>query len=388
MFIFKITFWIFVILILHSYLFYPFLLIICSKISGKKLKSSSDFTPSLSILIPAHNEEKVIGSKIHSLYSSDYPSHLLEVIVGSDSSSDNTVQMTKELRKEYPSLKIIEFNRRTGKPEVINKLVDEASGEILILTDANVIPARDTIRKLTGLFADREVCLADTRPLNTGIKKTGISVPEAAYSGIEFMLKNAEGKLWGTLMGPFGGFYAIRKECYVPNPENTLADDFRIAMNILTAGGKCVSHDGATVNEEISDDLMEEFRRKVRISAGNFQNLSSFSYLLLKPFTILSFCFISHKVLRWVSPFLGLVVFLNSALLANHSLFFFLVLLLQLIFLILPPVDLILKFFGINLIPLRMVTHFCLANTALMAGFLKYLGGIRSGIWKPTKRNQ
>ncbi|MGQ9620842.1 MAG: glycosyltransferase [Bacteroidales bacterium] len=340
----------------------------------------------VSVLMPVHNEEKIIKAKIESLYSSDYPENLFEVIVGSDSSDDNTVSLLEELKPFYPSLKIIDFKERQGKPAVVNKLAKCASGEILIITDANVFPEKDTVKKLAVMFNDKSTGLADSRLVNTGLKKEGISIPEATYISIESKLKYIEGKLWGTMMGPFGGFYAVRKNSYVPNPGILLADDFRIGMNIMLNGEKSVSNPYATVYEDASDNLKDEFLRKMRISAGDFQNLIRFSNLFLSPFNSLSFCFISHKALRWLTPFIWIFMMITCVILAGNSFFFLVFLILQVIFLFLPLVDLLLKYFKINLMPLRLFTHFCLANIALLAGFLSYLRGIRSGIWTPTKR--
>ena len=189
-------------------------------------------------------------------------------------------------------------------------------------------------------------------------------------------------------MGPFGGFYAVRRESYEPLSRNILADDFRICMNVIRKGEKAISDPEATVYEDVSNSLTEEFFRKVRISAGNFQNLEHFAFLLLRPFSIWSFCFVSHKLLRWITPFLWLVVVLTNILLVNISFLYFLLIILQVIFLLLPALDMLLKRFNIHLVPLRFFTHLYFMNIALFVGFIKYMQGIRSGVWTPTKRNQ
>lgn len=387
--ILKILFWVPFILILHTYVIYPVLLVLFDKIAGKTLiKDENGIQPSVSVLMAVHNEELVIVQKIRALYESDYPLSKLEVIVGSDSSDDNTDSFLNELKLEYPSLKVIFFSTRLGKPAVINKLSMEATGEILIITDANVMPSESAISQLVKHFRDETTGLADSRLINSGVKNNGIPVPEVAYKSFEWKLKNIEGRLWGKMMGPFGGFYALRKDSYQPNPGNILADDFRICMNVLKKGLKAVSSHEAVVYEDIPDNLREEFKRKVRISAGNFQNLMHSAGLFLKPFSTLSFCFISHKALRWLTPFFWISVLITNVLLVNHSFFFSLLLLLQVIFILLPPLDIFLRRIKIDLLPLRFFTHFCFMNIALLAGFVRYLQGIKSGVWTPTKRYQ
>jgi cellulose synthase/poly-beta-1,6-N-acetylglucosamine synthase-like glycosyltransferase len=201
-------------------------------------------------------------------------------------------------------------------------------------------------------------------------------------------VKNIEGRLWGTMMGPFGGFYAIRKASYEPLSKNILADDFRICMNVISRHEKAISDTEAIVYEDVSNSLREEFLRKVRISAGNFQNLKHYAFLLLKPFTIWTFCFVSHKMLRWLTPFLWMIAVTANILLIKGSFFFSLLIFQQLIFLILPAFDFILKKINIHFVPIRFLTHFIFMNIALFVGFIWYIKGIRTGAWTPTKRYQ
>jgi cellulose synthase/poly-beta-1,6-N-acetylglucosamine synthase-like glycosyltransferase len=374
---------------MHTYVVYPLLLIALDKVIRKKnINRANDLTKSVSVLMAVHNEENVIRKKIESLFSSNYPVDRIEVLVGSDSSDDGTDKILYELKESFASLKVIIFTDRIGKPAVINKLSAEAKGEILIITDANVFPDRNSIPTLISNFSDSSVGLADSRLVNTGIKKDGISLPEVAYISIESKLKNIEGRLWGKMMGPFGGFYAVRRDSYEPTSRNILADDFRICMNIIRKGQKAISDAEAIVYEDVSNNLKDEFYRKVRISAGNFQNLRHFAFLLAKPFNIWSFCFISHKLIRWITPFLWFFLILTNILLINNSFFFLLLFLLQVIFLLLPAFDMFFKKLNINIVPLRFFTHLYFMNIALFVGFIKYLGGIRTGEWTPTKRFQ
>ena len=387
--IIKIIFWISALLIIQTYLAYPLLLLILDKTFKRAPKLlTNNYTPDISVLMAVYNEEAIIRRKIDSLFASEYPGGKMEVLVGSDSSDDSTYKILTELEHTYPDLKVINFTKRIGKAAIINRLSVVAKGEILILTDANVFPEKNTIHKLMQNFSDESVGLADTRLINTGMKKDGISLPEVAYISMEMKLKNIEGRLWGTMMGPFGGFYAVRKASYEPLSRNILADDFRICMNVISKHEKAISDPEAIVYEDVSNSLSEEFSRKVRISAGNFQNLRHFAFLLLKPFSIWSFCFISHKMLRWITPFLWLITVLANILLIKSSFFFSLLILVQLIFLFLPTFDFLFKKLNVNLVPMRFFTHLIFMNIALFVGFIKYLKGISSGAWTPTKRNQ
>jgi cellulose synthase/poly-beta-1,6-N-acetylglucosamine synthase-like glycosyltransferase len=387
--IIKIIFWIAALLIMHTYIVYPLLLLLLNKIFKKQISPlNASYTPHISVLMAVYNEAGVIQKKIESLFSSEYPQDKIEVLVGSDSSDDSTNNILTELEKRHPGLKLVNFTQRIGKPAVINSLASLAKGEILIITDANVFPEKNTIRKLVQNFSDKSVGLADSRLINTGIKKDGISIPEVAYISFELKLKNIEGRLWGKMMGPFGGFYAVRKKSYEPLSGNILADDFRICMNVIGKNEKAISDTEAIVYEDVSNSLREEFHRKIRISAGNFQNLKYFAYLLLKPFTIWTFCFVSHKMLRWLTPFLWLIAVAANILLAKNSFFFSLLIILQVIFLLLPAFDFLLKKLNMHLVPVRFFTHLFFMNVALFVGFIKFIKGITSGAWTPTKRYQ
>jgi len=387
--IFVIIFWLSVFAISHTYILYPFLLKILS--SGKKenqiYSTSDDQAPKVSILLSVYNEESVIERKLKSLHSLEYPPDKIEVIIGSDASDDKTDLIISKFIQDHSDTKFIRFDTRQGKSSIINKLVTLAKGEILVITDANIIHQPKSLFYLVRNFKNSQVGLVDSITKSSGINKKGISIQEKTYLSREAKIKNMEGVLWGTLMGPSGGFYALRKDNYHPVPPTYLVDDFYISMKILEDGLSSISDPNAVVIEDVSNDPSEEFRRKARISAGNFQNLKSFAHLLLKPFKPIGFCFISHKVLRWFGPF-----FILSALISNFflrdRLFYSLSLYLQIVLLLIPLIDIILRKIKIHIVILRFVTHFYSMNLAILTGFIWFLKGIKSNAWKPTRRNQ
>ena len=416
MIIIQVIFWLSLFLIFHTYILFPLILQLLTT-RGKTQKfqeqqgdpGDTEGLPFLSVLIAAYNEEEVIEGKIRSVLSSDYPSDRLEILVGSDNSTDKTNEILYDLEKEYPRLKVSVCFERTGKPGVINQLAQKAKGDILVITDANVMLDQSSLRILASSFNNRKVALVDTRMVNTSLKKDGISHQEKFYIGREVRIKNQESILWGSMMGPFGGCYAVRSKNYTPVPNHFLVDDFYVNMSVLKQGYKCVSNINANVYEDVSNDLKEEFRRKKRISAGNFQNLQKFRSLLISQQPGVAFCFLSHKVLRWLVPILVLItlgtsIFLGTErassaklimnmqkgadsllLIENLYLLFALV---QIIFISMPVIDHILRKIGIHVLPLRFISHFVLMNLALLAGFIRYLGGIKSNVWQPTRRNQ
>lgn len=386
---FNIIFWISISLLVYTYALYPMGLVFLNLFSKKEPKASAgDYQPLISVLIAAHNEEKVIEEKIRALFSSDYPLSKLEVHVGSDDSSDSTNAILSRLQKEYKQLRLHLFSQRTGKPGIINQLASEAKGPILIITDANVIPAKETLRQLVSCFEDPMTGLADTKMVNLGKTETGISFQEKTYISWEVRTKYLEGKLWGTMMGPFGGFFALRKECFIPVPATFLVDDFFLCLQVLKQKFKTVSKIQALVYEDTSNSLQEEMRRKTRISTGNFQNLRHFAGLLRPPYKATAICWFSHKILRWMGPLWLTLAWASSVILHSHHPFYLAVALLQTLLPLLAITDLLLKKINLHFIPLRFVTHFYAMNIALFKGFMRYTRGVDNNIWQPTRRFQ
>jgi len=388
MVVLAVFFWLSVYLILHTYLFYPLILEILSvNKKGNDIRyGRDDQLPFVSVIISAFNEEEVIAEKIESIFAGNYPADKFEVLIGSDRSNDQTAVIINAYLPRHNNLIFRDFKERRGKQNVVNDLVTESKGSILILTDANVMFDTDTIFNLVRHFKNTEIGLVDSNMVNKGLKVEGISYQEKAYISREVHIKNMEGRLWGSMMGPFGGCYALRKDDYEQVPSNYLVDDFYINMKIFEKRKKAINDLEARVFEDVSNVLKDEFRRKVRIATGNWQNLRTFAPLLLRQH--IGFCFWSHKVLRWKGPFFIIMAFVINAILAVHSPFYTTLLGLQVFLFLLPLMDFILKKANIHIKPLRLVTHFYAMNLALFIGFFKSLRKIKSGVWDRTPRNQ
>jgi len=383
-----ILFWFSVGLIFHSYVLYPFIMnrLAKRKSSNYKMYTTDKEFPTVSILLAVFNEEKVIRKKLKSLDQLVYPKDRLEILIRSDASTDKTDQLIRSVKTDLN----IHFERtptRLGKVKIINLLSAIATGKILVITDANVYHRPDSLSLLIRHFKNKEVGLVDSAMINPVLDKNGISLQESAYISREVRIKHAEGKLWGCMMGPSGGFYAVRKELFSPVPENFLVDDFYINMKVLGQGKKAINDLESKAFEDVSSNLSEEFRRKVRISAGNFQNLSRFYKHSICFFRPLGFVFLSHKVLRWAGPFFLLIAYFSNLFLLDKK-FYFISFLLQSIFLFIPFIDLILRKIKIHIVILRFVTHFYNMNLAIFVGFLRFIKGIKSNVWEPTKRDQ
>lgn len=385
----EIIFFTSVFLILYTYLFYQLIIRLFSinKVQNQDIFEYGEDLPFVSIIIAAHNEEALIRDKIISVFNSNYPKNKIEVLVGSDCSTDNTNKLVGELSNKFLNLQLIEFKIRSGKISIVNQLVKKAKNDLIIMTDANVLFDKQTIFELVKHFKNSTIGLVDSKMQNIGIKKDGISFQEKTYISSEVSVKQGESLLWGAMMGPFGGCFAFRKNLWGEIPSHFLVDDFYLNMLILEKGFKSINEPKALVFEDVSNNLKDEFNRKIRISTGNFQNLFHFKHLLFD-FSWVAFVFFSHKVLRWFTPFLILIILLILPFLVEKENIYFYFLIGISICFSLVIIDVILKSVKINSWILRFLTHFTLMNCALFIGFLKYTKGVKSSVWEPTKRNQ
>lgn len=387
----EIIFWICVWAMAHSYVLYPLFLRLVIAVKGyKKYEkyASHEELPTLTILMAAFNEEAVIEKKVRSIFDTSYPLDKIEVLVGSDNSTDATNSILFKLSREFSQLKFTNFSFRQGKVNIINELSEKAQGEILIVTDANVLLEKETLKEMLSLFKDNRVGLVDSHMKNYGLKKDGISFQEKSYISREVLVKHLESASFGTMIGPFGGCYAIRKSLFVKVPPNYTVDDFFICMHVLSRRKLAINNLNALVYEDVSNVLSIEFKRKIRIAIGNFQNLRHYFRLLLNPFSPLSYAFFSHKVLRWFGPFFLTGALISNIFLIGQAKLYLILFILQLFVTILPIADIFLKKFGIHIVLLRFATHFYTMNLSLLIGFIKSIKGVKSNVWRPTKRFQ
>jgi len=387
MFIVEIIIWLGIGFIIHSYVVYPFLVNYFSRFKKSNVLIYEKELPSVSIIIPAHNEEKVIRQKLESVRSSNFPMEKIQLLIGADNCQDRTVEIIQSYQGKFPNIKLLDFPERQGKINIVNKLMKEVENEVVIMTDANVLFETNTISELVKHFKNPQIGLVDSRMEHFGIKETGISMAENGYISKEVQTKCAEGKLWGAMMGPFGGCFAFRKSCFEPIPTHFLVDDFYLNMLILQKGYRCINEQNARVFEDVSNESWIEFKRKIRISAGNFQNLSRFWPMLFR-FDGISYAFFSHKFLRWILPFFMLFILVGSSFLSHkHIAYSVINALFTLPFVLYIP-DYLGKKIGVHFKWLRYILHFTSMNIALFLGFFKFLGGVKSSIWEPTKRLQ
>lgn len=387
----SLLFWVALMGIVHTYVTYPLLLKILNSSSGKTsqkplTEEEKEGFPEVTIVFAAYNEESVIEEKIHSCFATSYPKDKVYVSVASDNSTDKTHEILERLQGNYPKLKYSISSERKGKSALINQLVSEVTTPLYVGTDANIIFSENTLVELVRPFADPKVHLVGGNISYQEKNHRGISKEEDQYLGFENSLKFRESAVFGQFIGAEGGCYAMRTQSYTPIPTLTFMEDFFLTMKINEKGYKTTFNPNALCFEDVSTDWREEYKRKVRISIGNFQNLKRFLGLLFR--FPLGFSFFSHKVLRWMTPILLITIGLCSVFLWNINAFYMGFALLELVVILALGLDLLISRKGKRSFTFGLLTHFMIMNTALLVGLYKYSKGISSNVWQPTKRNQ
>jgi cellulose synthase/poly-beta-1,6-N-acetylglucosamine synthase-like glycosyltransferase len=382
-----ILFWFSILLLFHSYVLFPQVLYLLKqrRRNNEMVFHQGGSLPFVSVILSVYNEENVIKQRVCNIFGSDYPADKLEILVGSDGSTDRTSSVLRELQSSYPALQVVLFPNRRGKGNVLNDLRERAKGDILVLTDAKVQFSPHVIFQMVKHFYNPEIGIVGGNITNHHTRKDGVSVQESRFMSREMMMKYNEGRLWGTAIGVYGACYAIRRKLFREVPRNFAVEDFYMTFKALEIGHKAIMELNAVCYEDVPNRLEEEFRRKVRISSGNFQNMKTFSHLLLKP-DALGFCFFSHKVIRWIGPFLLMIIFFSNILLLQRSVFYVTTFILQFSLFFIPVFDFFLRKIHIHIITLRFITHFYSMNLALLFGFIKYLKGVKTNVWEPTER--
>lgn len=339
------------------------------------------FEPAVSLVVPAYNEETCIGAKLDNSLSIDYPESRFEVLVGSDGSTDRT----EALVQSCPDPRVrLSTAKRGGKVAVLNRCVPAASGEVVVLTDANTMIDKRAVRRLVRHFADPAVgAVCGRLKLYNRRRK---EYEESAYWLYETLLKLYEGR-HGAVIGANGGLYAIRRSLFTALPPDTIVDDFVIPLRILEDGREVRYEPEAIAYEETTEDRALDFARRARIGAGDFQSLRLVPNLLRPSRGFAAYAFWSHKVLRWCAPALLALALASNAALALRSPLYLVLLAGQLSFYALALAGAK----GLLRGGLRRAgsaaCYFVAMNLALAVGFLRFVRGSQAAAWERTARS-
>ncbi|HPT10676.1 MAG TPA: glycosyltransferase family 2 protein [Bacteroidales bacterium] len=387
----KIFFWIFLFILVYAYLGYGLLLYLLVKC--RKNNNESPFgeeageDPEVTLFVAAYNEMDFIRMKMENSFSLDYPKDKIKHVWVTDGSDDGT----PELLRTYEGVEVYHQPERAGKIAAMNRGMQFVKTPIVIFSDGNTLLGKEAIRRIVKLFRDPKVgCVSGEKRI---FNKEGAAATEGIYWKYESFLKKLDAKLY-SVVGAAGELFALRTHLYRPVEKDTLLDDFIISLRVAEQGYTIQYDPEAYAIENPSANVKEELKRKIRISAGGIQSVLRLKELL-NPFRfgLLSFQYISHRVLRWTLAPLGLpiILFCNLAILISEGFLDFSSLYtwlfyLQMLFYLLALLGWVAENRKIKVRILYVPYYFIMMNVAVYLGFIRFIKKQQSVNWERAKR--
>jgi len=376
----EILFWLSLAALLYVYVGYP-LMLLCLTSFSRIPQAKPSYTPFLSILIAAYNEEAGIKKKIEQTLDLDYPADQMEVLVLSDGSTDGTEEIVKSFTD--PRVRLLHVSGRRGKTNAQNEGVLHAHGDVLIFSDATTIYHRQALRYLACNYADSSVGAVSGRYQYfdpQGNSPTGLGT--MAFWNYENFIKKMQSTT-RTISGCCGCIYSVRKEVYTPLAAEVISDLVQ-PLHVIRKGYRVVFEDRALAYEETTQSTSEEFSMRVRVVTRGMRGLLSVPALLTPwKFGLVAFQLWSHKILRWLVPFFLLILF-GSNLLLWRTPFYRMFLEIQTVFYALTllsiwvPVQKLWK-------PLGIPLYFCTLNAAALFSVIEVVRGKKYVVWQTVR---
>ncbi|MBI1193459.1 MAG: glycosyltransferase [Bacteroidetes bacterium] len=395
----EIFFWACLLLVFYTYLGYG--VVLYALVSLKRLvqgrrpvpdEHAPDAAwPEVSLVVAAYNEEGWIADKIRNHLELDYPTGKLHHVVITDGSNDRTA----DIARSFGGVEVHHSPERKGKIAAVHRVMPLIKTPIVVFTDANTLLNHEAIRRIVRHYRDPQVgAVAGEKRVHMSESDAAHAAGEGIYWKYESLLKHLDSELY-SVVGAAGELFSIRRELYQPVPEDTVIEDFVMTLTIARGGHRVVYEPEAYAVEGPSASVPEELKRKIRIAAGGLQAISRLADLL-NPFRygVLSFQYVSHRVLRWtLTPVALLALLLVNLLLLRtetaHFLpasFYRLVLAAQALFYTLAIIGYVLERRHLKIKAFFIPYYFFVMNYAVFAGFWRNLRGKQTVLWEKAER--
>jgi cellulose synthase/poly-beta-1,6-N-acetylglucosamine synthase-like glycosyltransferase len=370
-------------LIIYTYFGYPLLLTLLARLFPRPLHREETYTPMLTLLIAAYNEENVITEKLENSLALDYPADRLQILVATDGSDDRTPNLVKHYAAQ--GVELSHHPERRGKMAAIKRAMPLVRGDVVVFSDANAFYQPDALRKLVRNFADARVgVVCGKRRISK--EQRALTHSEGLYWRYESFIRQKE-SLIDSITGVDGEMLALRRTLYQSPIKAVINDDFYMAYAVLNQGYRVIYEPEAITEEKMSESLRDEGIRRSRIVAGRYQ-------LLLRPDTIpwrrpwVAFAALSHKALRPLVPFCMFLSYVANLLwwcTAREPIILASVLVGQTLFYVSAAAGWLLDRWGITNKLLYIPYYLCSANLAALKGFAKFITGRQSAQWKKVR---
>jgi cellulose synthase/poly-beta-1,6-N-acetylglucosamine synthase-like glycosyltransferase len=379
-------FWISSGILLYTYLVYFLIAVVLAKFSFRKAPETNEITdwPAVTLVIAAYNEERFIADKLENSLALDYPTEKLTILVVTDGSTDGTMTIVNE----FDRVQHFHEPERRGKIHAVDRIMKHIQTAVVVFTDANTLLNTEAIKNIVRHYQDEKVGgVAGEKRVISKEADSASGAGEGLYWKYESMLKKADSDLH-TVVGAAGELFSIRTHLYQSPPPDTIIEDFFLSMKIVSQGYRFVYEPDAYAIEGPSATTEDEWKRKVRISAGGLQAIARLTNLL-NPFRygVTSFQYISHRVLRWTLAPLSLVaILISNAFLFSYGFFFELMLYAQLAFYLMAMIGHIFRNKKIPIKGFFVPYYFTLMNLSVFFGLIRILKGKQSVMWEKAER--
>jgi biofilm PGA synthesis N-glycosyltransferase PgaC len=386
-----IIFWISFFIVFYTFagygIFLYFLIKIKRALKGRPTLpfANNELLPECTLIVAAYNEELFIEDKIANCLKLNYPEGKLKLLFITDGSVDRT----PEIIGLHPQIQLLHQPQRAGKIAAVHRAMEYVSTEIAVFTDANTFLNTDAIINICRHYADKTVgCVAGEKRVQIDENADASAAGEGFYWKYESALKKWDSELY-SVVGAAGELFSVRRSLYQDVPADTVLDDFMISMLIAIKGYRIVYEPEAYAIETASENVSEELKRKIRIAAGGIQSILRLKQLFNPfKFPVLSFQYISHRVLRWtVTPFLLILIFILNAFLPNNALYNS-IFIAQILFYLLAFLGFIMEKRQIRIKALFVPYYFCVMNYAVLMGIIRYFTKKQSAVWEKAQRKQ
>ncbi|RDV16687.1 glycosyltransferase family 2 protein [Pontibacter diazotrophicus] len=387
MLILKVIFWFALAVILYTYVGYGLIVWLWAKakslLGANKERYAHNFEPEVTLVVPAYNEGDILKSKIEDCLSLDYPAEKLQITFITDGSTDNS----EEVLSCYPQVMHLHSQVRGGKSLAENRAMEFVNTPYVIFTDCNTFLNREAVREMVKHYQNPAVgAVSGEKKILSEGSSSGSG--EGLYWKYESFLKRCDSQIH-SLMGAAGELVSFRSDLFQPLEADTILDDFVQSLRIVDKGYKVVYEPDAYAMEAPSASLAEEMKRKIRICAGGWQSMARLTSLL-NPFRqpIVTFLYLSHRVLRWsLTPALLALLLPLSAVLAwlQGGIYTF-VFAMQILFYLMAWAGWSAEARGVKIKALVVPLYFTMMNLAVFAGFSRFIRRAQPAAWEKAER--
>lgn len=380
----EILFFISLFLIVYSFVGYPLSLIILNKIGRERhLNIKNDYEPTVTVIIPAHNEESVIEKKLQNLIELSYSSEKIDVIIASDNSTDKTNKIVESFINNHKdkSIKLYEVKERKGKTNAQNEAVKQARGEIIVFSDANSMLDKKSIKELVKFMSDNNVAYVTGKLQYTNEESSNSSSTESSYWNYDLFMRYVESK-FGSVTAGNGAIYAVRKSDYVYcNPIK--CHDSEMPIEAVLMKKRAVYNPLAIAYEKAGETTEDEFKRKVRMSRDildvHYDKLNKYNIFKYGWFSYFHFC---HRYLRNSLFILHIILFISNLFIMKENIIFFILGIGQILFYL---TALMYYVFKLNNKYLYIIYYYVLTIYAQLVGATRQITGKSKPFWEKAE---